>query len=316
MSYRLTAVYFALGGMSALLCGCALSSGPAPVYVGPIFELPPAVLAPDKHPIPVTVIDARPSWEKSYYPGSNIVSRYDWAITFVPAENFRPLPIDSFRYQLVAAAAKLPIRPARMSVRLTSFQVVFDARKVQRQRHIATEAAKANIREQKRKEREKREREDEERDLALYGKTRDRDEEHESNFGEYLLGLFFSAMLEGLGHGITEGVKASRDPIRQQERDLPPPAKALQKRPIVPGVSSRVEATVTLEWHDGRTLRMPLIAETLGSPAGILFETPDVPANVRHTMTKLVSQMGRRARGFLAENSKTKRSAIGSSASD
>ena len=186
MSCRSMAACCVLGGFSVLLCSCALVRKPAAVYGGPLFRSLPDDSADNDHPVPLTIIDDRPDWEKLYYPGSNVVERYDWAITFVPAENFRPRPFDSLRHQMASAAAKLPIRPARISIRLTSFQITFDERDKQRQRHLIAEAAKAKILEQERKERE-----EEERNEALHGKSDDdEDDNHESNFAKQLVGEF------------------------------------------------------------------------------------------------------------------------------
>lgn len=307
MSCRSMAACCVLGGFSVLLCSCALVRKPAAVYGGPLFRSLPDDSADNDHPVPLTIIDDRPDWEKLYYPGSNVVERYDWAITFVPAENFRPRPFDSLRHQMASAAAKLPIRPARISIRLTSFQITFDERDKQRQRHLIAEAAKAKILEQERKERE-----EEERNEALHGKSDDdEDDNHESNFAKQLVGDIFGAVMQAAVDaaikGIAEDIKNARDPLRRQERGLPPPPPELQKRRHVAGLSSRIEVMATLWWHDGRTLRIPLIAETTGSPTGRLFEAPDIPINVRHTISKLAGEMRSRARTFLAGNTRIDR---------
>jgi hypothetical protein len=114
-----------------MMTGCALRD--APSDTGPMFSLGATPQIEPADSISMNFQDTRPKWERRYYSGTVNPRNYEWAMTFVPLENFQPDFEKHLQAEITELSQSFQERPSAVSVKLTSFAMSFndvDNRKV------------------------------------------------------------------------------------------------------------------------------------------------------------------------------------------
>src|SRR5262245_37522184 len=97
-----------------------------PIAEGPQYDLGRIPESRKQTGVAMTVVDARPSWQRYYYVGSTDARRSENAVTFIPLDSFHASPLSHVKWECVSALREVSNPPARVRLRITSFHVVIN----------------------------------------------------------------------------------------------------------------------------------------------------------------------------------------------
>jgi len=291
--------------------GC-LSSGSQserePYGKGPTFQIAGDSVSTGTTVIPVSIVDRRPEWEKVYYPGSTMLHRPDYAVSFLPMENFQPSFRDCLVREFQRRAASLSAAPASVEIRLASFWLIYDERPIRTARFEQAEAIR--LQEEQRREREeaerKREEEESEWQRAAWNRqlgndTKDDDKKSSSAGADFVAGLVVG-LLGIVGRVGYDETKLAIQESRRGERHLGPPPKAITEE-YHPGLSCRIDALATLRWKDGRTCELRLKCVHFPATASTEYTASDIPRAVAECIRRIGGDFAQQSEAYLAGRS-------------
>jgi hypothetical protein len=300
----------ALAGSGCL--SSALRSDRAPYGKGPTFQIAGETVSTGTAVIPISIVDRRPDWEKIYYPGSTMLHRPDYAVSFVPMENFQPSIRNCLVGEIQRRAASLSAAPSSVEIQLTSFWLVYDERPVRTARFQEAEAIR--LQEEQRREREeaerKREEEERERERAAwneqFGKEKKEEKEEKGKppgFGEQIVGELMVGLLGIFAKATYEQTKLAIQESRRGELHLGRPPEAITKE-YDPGLSCRIDALVTVRWKDGRTREVHLKRVYFPATGSTEYTASDIPRAVADCVRGLGGDFLRQSEAYLGGRSK------------
>lgn len=296
----------ALAGSGCL--SSALRSDRAPYGKGPTFQIAGETVSTGTAVIPISIVDRRPDWEKIYYPGSTMLHRPDYAVSFVPMENFQPSIRNCLVGEIQRRAASLSAAPSSVEIQLTSFWLVYDERPVRTARFQEAEAIR--LQEEQRREREeaerKREEEERERERAAwneqFGKEKKEEKGKPPGFGEQIVGELMVGLLGIFAKATYEQTKLAVKESRRGELHLGRPPKAITKA-YHPGLSCRIEALATLRWKDGRACDVRLKCVHFPATGSTEYTASDIPRAVAESVRRIGGDFAQQSEAYLAGRS-------------
>jgi hypothetical protein len=110
----------------AVCCGC---SGPE-IATGPFFEWSGRSDSQNQGQFPLKFIDQRPEWEHTYRVPATDSAEYEWAVGFIPLENFVPEIPHAMEESVRESLGPVDSRYAFGDLTLHSFRVLVDRRDV------------------------------------------------------------------------------------------------------------------------------------------------------------------------------------------